>query len=446
VRSVSKTDNRIKYVASLEDYAARILDEYSSPRITFDVEMINGRIGTKDARDILLATKYEIIDEPQGLDETVTVTGITYNLSDPLDVTFDIENRRKDVADMLGTLYGQINEPPIDVLDPNKIRPIVEEIFEDLVLNPTEPWNEDLIEIIEEVLGKTNNAMKLAKLISLNADGVHMSVYFWDTEAVAWEETPTTIRRPYEMMETWWNDETITTTDGRTIAYSLPAGFDMDYQRQAVTTVGEVETTRTEEIQPPYGVDEPLFVRRDGIGGWVDMNIAGRCYMPVSLTEEEVEGIVEDVVDEISGGLPDPTDGGETTATAHIPLMYKAKVVSLNADGDQITVYLYDYSEAGWKSTTSSIYKPQFLQYSEWIGTVTYTDGAEITYDVTDLDKKYQRRATWEDEEEEEQTEVQEITSPYAVDEILYCIQERNGDLIDMNFAGRHWAVNEDEE
>jgi hypothetical protein len=159
------------------------------------------------------------------------------------------------------------------------------------------------------------------------------------------------------------------------------------------------------------------------------------------LDETELTTFIEDVLDEDGGGLPTTIDEDLSV----IPLLYKAKVASLNADGNQIAVYMYDYVADAYEGSTKNIYKPPFLQYSEWTGTVTYTDGTSVTYDVTDLDKKYQRRATWEDEEEVEQTEVQEITSPYAVNEVLYVIQDRAGNLIDANYAGRHWAVNEDE-
>jgi hypothetical protein len=151
---------------------------------------------------------------------------------------------------------------------------------------------------------------------------------------------------------------------------------------------------------------------------------------------ELIDGLIEDYLDGF-GGTPESVDPNASV----IPLLYLGKVKELHSDGNQITVYLYDYVAADWKPTTTNINKPYYLRKDSWNAqTIEYTDGTERTYNVTDLDAKYQRRAVWEVDEVEVE-EIQEITAPYAVNERLYIMQDRAGLLYDTNTAGRHWAA-----
>jgi hypothetical protein len=63
-----------------------------------------------------------------------------------------------------------------------------------------------------------------------------------------------------------------------------------------------------------------------------------------------------------------------------------------------------------------------------------------VAYSSSGLDKKYQRKATFTDDEVEYE-EQQEITPPYAVNGLLRIAQDRDGNLIDMNFLGRNYAA-----
>ena len=160
------------------------------------------------------------------------------------------------------------------------------------------------------------------------------------------------------------------------------------------------------------------------------------------LDETELTTFIEDVLDEDGGGLPTTIDEDLSV----IPLLYKAKVASLNADGNQIAVYMYDYVADGWEGTTKNIYKPDELQAAFWDGnTITGTDGSSVAYSSTGLDKKYQRKATFTDDGTQ-YTEEQEITPPYAVDGVLRVIQDRGNVLVDMNTAGRAFAATDDPE
>lgn len=132
-----------------------------------------------------------------------------------------------------------------------------------------------------------------------------------------------------------------------------------------------------------------------------------------------------------------------------------AKVESLDAGGDKINVYTWDFANDTWYTETTQVYKPYYLMLTSWDGqTITYTDGREVTYSTTSLESKYQRRATWT-EDATEYDEVQDITAPYAVGEQILCAQLaactgirgalgtgelEMGLLMDMNIAGRHWA------
>lgn len=113
-----------------------------------------------------------------------------------------------------------------------------------------------------------------------------------------------------------------------------------------------------------------------------------------------------------------------------------AAFVSLNADGNTMEVYLWEGS--AWATSTTTVYKPYILRYSYWNGaTIVYADGTSRTYDATALDKAYQRRATWTGGN----TEIQEITSPYGVGESLNIVTDMDGNMMDDNNAGRHWAA-----
>jgi hypothetical protein len=441
VYSVSKTDNRIKYPDSLVDFANRILDEYAEPRVVFDAEIINGRIGAKDARDITLGTQYQIVDEPQEIDVTVTVYGIEYNLSDPLDVRLTISNRNENLADMFGDIYSQINEDPPDYTNPDTTRPTIKDIFDDLIENPTEPYNEDLIDTIGDAIGATTGGARLAKIESLHENGDDINVYFWDfdAEVPGWEEDTSVVRKPYMLQPGIFTDGSFELADGRTVTYDISSGLDETYQRRATCTDSGQEFDVVEELQPPYAIDELLLVRKDAVGRDMDMNFLGRTYV-ISL-----ESIIDEVVDEIeetSGTLPDPTDGSETTDTSYIPLVMRAKIIEANSDGNRLSVYMYNFTTDSWGVASRLVYKPYILQYGGFVGvTLEYLDGTSVTYDTSSLDKTYQRRATWEDSEEVEWTEVQEITPPYFEGEVIEVMMDKDGAIYDINTAGRTWAA-----
>jgi hypothetical protein len=148
-------------------------------------------------------------------------------------------------------------------------------------------------------------------------------------------------------------------------------------------------------------------------------------------------------------------DNGANNKQMRDPFFW-ALVASLDEGGDLINVYTWDYANNDWFATTTTVYKPYYLMLTSWDGqTITYTDGREVTYSSTSLEPKYQRRATWT-EDAIEYDEVQDITAPYAVGEQILCAQLaactgirgalgegelEMGLLMDMNIAGRHWAV-----
>jgi len=113
-------------------------------------------------------------------------------------------------------------------------------------------------------------------------------------------------------------------------------------------------------------------------------------------------------------------------------------------DGNILLVYLYDYDAGDWDAFMTAIYKPHLLRYDTWsTGSITYMDGTTRSYDVSDLDARYQRRATWEIDGDE-YTEVQEITEPYFAGEWIWIFQTVDGALVDSNQGAHAWAVNGD--
>jgi hypothetical protein len=276
--------------------------------------------------------------------------------------------------------------------------------------------------------------------VTLDANGIDINVYFWDFDAdpPGWEATTSAVRKPYMLQPDIFTDAAFELADGRTVTYDV-TDLDESYQRHAVCTDSGQEFDVVEELQPPYAIDELLLVRKDAVGRDMDMNFLGRTYVIslASIAEAVTEGI-----EETSGPLPDPTEGGETTDTSYFPLMFRAKIIEANTDGNQLSVYLYNFRTDTWGITSRMVYKPYALQYGGFVGeTLVYLDGVSVAYDTASLDKTYQRRATWEDGDEVVWTEVQEITPPYYVDEVIDVMMDRNGDLFDMNTAGRTWAA-----
>lgn len=113
-----------------------------------------------------------------------------------------------------------------------------------------------------------------------------------------------------------------------------------------------------------------------------------------------------------------------------------AKFVSLNEDGDTMEVYLW--SGTDWDVATTTVYKPYKFQKSLFADGLTHTfaDGESCTFNVTSLNARYQRRRLWETF-----SEVQEITEAYEIDEKLQIIINGEGNYMDSNNAGRHWAA-----
>lgn len=162
------------------------------------------------------------------------------------------------------------------------------------------------------------------------------------------------------------------------------------------------------------------------------------------LDTEEVEDLIDDHIDEVTGGLPTSVDEDLST----LMLLYKAKFSSFDSNGNTMQCYFWDYVANGWESTTRTVYKPDELRASYWDGvTITYEDGTEVDYTSSGYDKTYQRKATFDDGGTDF-FEIQEITPPYATSPAspLWVFQDRDGNLIDMNNKGRAFAATTDPE
>jgi hypothetical protein len=133
--------------------------------------------------------------------------------------------------------------------------------------------------------------------------------------------------------------------------------------------------------------------------------------------------------------------GGESGSDNRpdLSVLSLGKLASLDAGGDLLNVYLYDYEADAWEVSVTQVYKPQILRYSVWNGaTLTYLDGTTRSYNATSLNARYQRRATWNGGAS---TEVQYITEPYYLNEWIWLLKTQDDNYIDINQAGRSWAA-----
>ena len=146
-----------------------------------------------------------------------------------------------------------------------------------------------------------------------------------------------------------------------------------------------------------------------------------------------------------AGGQVIIQGGGEGSSSRRgAAIMKIGKFASLNADGNTMEVYLYDKATDGWEAATTTVYKPFELQAQFYNGeTLTYADGTTRDYDVTDLEIKYQRRASWT-ESGDDYSVVEEITPLYRVGEWLYIVYDQYGNKIDDNNNSKGWMVNGD--
>ena len=418
------------------DVGVRLDQSTNESRVTWDVSVVDLSAHSEEDDGMLNIGMPVSVPVP-GLGTTLElyITDIRQKLDNPLALeiavnsTLDTTGRFRDIID-----YFVQETDPAGTIDTT-----IENL--DTSVNNIEEWlGDDLTDednFADAVTNQVAANVKLAKLVSLSAGGDTIGVYFYDYELSAWEEVVTEIVKPYELQKTNWNGQTLLLADGRSVAYDY-SGLDLDYQRHAVCNDAGQEFDVVEELQPPYAVDGLLHVIRNADEDWMDANVLGRTYVWNAASVVD-EGLVVTP--------PNPGDGGENADTSYLPLLYLAKVVTLYNDGDQIQVYLYNFRTNAWGLAARYIKKPYYLQASSWnLQTVTYTDGTQITYTAASLEKAYQRRATWTDSEEVDWTEVQEITPPYAVNEQLYVMQDRDGNLFDINTAGRQFAATTDAE
>lgn len=114
-------DRRFKYPESLLAYAKRFLEEFDHPEVSTgisEVIQVSKADGDRfeESNDLYPGSRYRIVDDALGIDITVFVRSIEYELDNPLPVKMEMTNRRRSLASALSYMQSQISEP-LDVMD-----------------------------------------------------------------------------------------------------------------------------------------------------------------------------------------------------------------------------------------------------------------------------------------------------------------------------------------
>jgi len=135
-----KTDNRIKYPATLLRVAQRVLEEIDEPVVTVSIDAIDlakaDTAGFDDINDLYVGSKYTVSDSSQGISVLVTVVSITHDLTNPLPVKITLKNRRTDISDIIERIIESMN-PPVDVNDDGTLYPTIPRIVYGDETDPT---------------------------------------------------------------------------------------------------------------------------------------------------------------------------------------------------------------------------------------------------------------------------------------------------------------------
>jgi len=111
-----KVDRRIRYPETLLRMAERILEEFATPQVKVEVDLLD--LAKADDiegwHDIEIGGKYRVVDTALGVDSSIEIVGIEVDFARPVAVRVELANQTKTLGDLITGLVEAL-EQPLDV-------------------------------------------------------------------------------------------------------------------------------------------------------------------------------------------------------------------------------------------------------------------------------------------------------------------------------------------
>lgn len=128
-----KVEPSITDADTLLAVAQRVLAEYKDPHITVDINVLDLAKAQTDLYsedDIYIGSLYTVTDSDLGISTSVRLRRISYNLSNPLPLSVELDNRRQRLDDFIAELIRKQN-PPLNVNDDGTLYPNITRFYDD---------------------------------------------------------------------------------------------------------------------------------------------------------------------------------------------------------------------------------------------------------------------------------------------------------------------------
>ncbi len=108
-----KVDRRIRHADTLLRVAERILEEFATPQVKIDVDLLDlaKADGITGWRDIEIGGKYRVVDTTLGVDTSVEIVGIEVDFARPVAIRVELANQTKTLGDLIGDLVDSLQQP-----------------------------------------------------------------------------------------------------------------------------------------------------------------------------------------------------------------------------------------------------------------------------------------------------------------------------------------------
>jgi hypothetical protein len=109
-----KVDRRIRHPETLLRVASRILEEFSTPQVSVQVDLLD-LAKADDApdgwHDVEIGGKYRVVDTALGVDSSIEIVGIEVDFAHPVPVQVDLANQTKELGDLISDLVDALQQP-----------------------------------------------------------------------------------------------------------------------------------------------------------------------------------------------------------------------------------------------------------------------------------------------------------------------------------------------